>query len=195
MSGWTDKRVERLQLLHKEGLSATVIAKKLGPDFTKGMVVGKIRRLGLTAKPAKKKAAIPQPRPPSRPRALKAKPAHPSAAPVPIIVPRAVPSTPAPPLDVPASDGIRIYDLRARHCRWPLGDDRPAKFFCGAPVVPSTSWCEHHYRTAYGHRPTRPNRGREKSPAQMLLRALQSRSRRSQTRKFESRPQLADASL
>jgi hypothetical protein len=42
MVGWTAKRVERLTLLHREGFSATVIAKKLGPAFTKGMVAGKI---------------------------------------------------------------------------------------------------------------------------------------------------------
>jgi hypothetical protein len=35
---WTEKRVEQLVLLHKDGHSAMVIPKKLGPDFTKGMV-------------------------------------------------------------------------------------------------------------------------------------------------------------
>jgi hypothetical protein len=178
MSGWTHKRVECLEQLHKEGFSATVIAKKLGPSFTKGMVAGKIRRLGLTVTPAKKKArAIPEARPLSRPRAMKPNSPQPSAAPATIIVPRAVPRTPTPPVGVAVSNGIRIYDLRARHCRWPLGDDRPAKFFCGAPVVPSKSWCEHHYGLAYGHRPTHQNREREGSPGQMLLRALQRRSK------------------
>ena len=51
MVSWTEKRVEQLVLLHKDGHSAMVIAKKLGPDFTKGMVAGKIHRLGLTAQP------------------------------------------------------------------------------------------------------------------------------------------------
>jgi hypothetical protein len=136
-------------------------------------VAGKIHRLGLTVTPAKKGHAIPEARPPSRQRALKpnsAQPPAPSAAPVTIIVPRAVPRMPTPPVGVAVSNGIRIYDLRAGHCRWPLGDDRPAKFFCGAPVVPSKSWCEHHYGLAYG-------REREKSPGQMLLRALQKRSK------------------
>lgn len=180
MAGWTEKRVERLKLLHKEGFSATVIAKKLGPDFTKGMVAGKIHRLGLTVTLAKKARAIPEATPLSRQRALKRNSAQlfaPSAAPATIIVPRAVPRTPTPPVGVAVSNGIRIYDLRAGDCRWPLGDDRPAKFFCGAPVVPSKSWCEHHYGLAYGHRPTHQNRERDKSPGQMLLRALQKSSK------------------
>jgi hypothetical protein len=41
MASWTEKRVERLKLFHKEGFSATLIARKLGPSFTKGMVAGK----------------------------------------------------------------------------------------------------------------------------------------------------------
>ena len=43
--------MDRLKLLHEEGFSATVIAKKLGPDFTKGMVLGKLRRLALAEAP------------------------------------------------------------------------------------------------------------------------------------------------
>jgi hypothetical protein len=45
--------------------------------------------------------------------------------------------------------GIRLFDLREGHCRWPLGDDRPARLFCGAPSVGTTSWCEHHQRMAF----------------------------------------------
>ena len=51
MASWTEKCVDRLKLLHEEGFSATVIAKKLGPDFTKGMVLGKLRRLALAEAP------------------------------------------------------------------------------------------------------------------------------------------------
>ena len=51
MPSWTEKCVSQLKLLHEEGFSATVIAKKLGPDFTKGMVLGKLRRLALAEAP------------------------------------------------------------------------------------------------------------------------------------------------
>ena len=53
MASWTEKCVSQLKLLHEEGFSATVIAKKLGPDFTKGMVLGKLSRLALAEAPKK----------------------------------------------------------------------------------------------------------------------------------------------
>ena len=42
---WTEKRLKRLKLLHKEGFSATVIARKLGPAFTKSIVLRKVHQL------------------------------------------------------------------------------------------------------------------------------------------------------
>ena len=45
MVDWTETRIAKLKLLHKEGLSGAAIAKKLGPAFTKGMVISKLRRL------------------------------------------------------------------------------------------------------------------------------------------------------
>jgi hypothetical protein len=163
MVGWTAKRVQRLVLLHKEGFSATVIAKKLGPAFTKGMVAGKLRRLSIDA--PKRTAANQKP--------FVARQAAPAQSP--IILTKPPSSQPCEP------QGIRIFELRERHCRWPLGDDRPAKFFCGAPAVPSKSWCEHHYALAYGHRPAHQNREAGESAAEMLLRALQTRSKSRQT--------------
>ena len=47
MVDWTETRIAKLKLLHKEGLLGAAIAKKLGPAFTKGMVIGKLRRLEL----------------------------------------------------------------------------------------------------------------------------------------------------
>ena len=101
MLSWTDKRVERLKLLYKEGFPASAIAKKLGPEFTKGMVAGKIRRLGLTTKPATnrkqakaKPAAAPKPallgRPTPRPSST------PRSAPAPVTVPPAMSLRPRP---------------------------------------------------------------------------------------------------
>ena len=55
MVDWTETRIAKLKLLHKEGLSGAAIAKKLGPAFTKGMVIGKLRRLELASKAAKSK--------------------------------------------------------------------------------------------------------------------------------------------
>jgi hypothetical protein len=37
MVDWTETRIAKLKLLHREGLSGAAIAKKLGPAFTKGI--------------------------------------------------------------------------------------------------------------------------------------------------------------
>ena len=42
---WTETRLKRLKLLHKEGFSATIIAGKLGPAFTKSIVLRKVHQL------------------------------------------------------------------------------------------------------------------------------------------------------
>jgi GcrA cell cycle regulator len=183
MVAWTEKRVARLKLFHKEGFSASVIAKKLGPAFTKGMVAGEINRLGLSAKPAR--STRPTRKEPKASeklaksgKATRSGPAAHTRAASPIVLPQTKPhliERPAQQLSSPK--GVRLYDLRAGQCRWPLGDDRPAKFFCGAPTVPSKTWCEHHYRLAYGHAPPRQSRPHEGSPGHMLLRALRSRGR------------------
>src|SRR5829696_5566654 len=40
---WTEDRLKRVKLLHKEGCSASVIAGKLGAAFSKGIVLRKLR--------------------------------------------------------------------------------------------------------------------------------------------------------
>ena len=45
VANWTEKRLKRLKLLNKEGFSATVIAGKLGPAFTKAIVLRKLHVL------------------------------------------------------------------------------------------------------------------------------------------------------
>src|SRR5215218_2893917 len=42
---WTENRLKRVQELHKAGVSASVIAGKLGPAFSKGIVLRKLREL------------------------------------------------------------------------------------------------------------------------------------------------------
>jgi hypothetical protein len=189
MASWTEKRVERLKLFHKEGFSATLIARKLGPSFTKGMVAGKIHRLGLTVKPMKKGSALLRKAAPGHtaPPISKAQPRKPIPAPAhPILVSRPTVRSSLPLRPMEPINGLQIFDLRETHCRWPLGHDRPAKFFCGAPTIAAKSWCEHHYRLAYGHRPTHQNPEVGKSPGQMRLRALQKRSKSGQGETVQS---------
>jgi hypothetical protein len=131
MASWTEKCVSQLKLLHKEGFSATVIAKKLGPDFSKGMVLGKLSRLALAEAPKPqetRKASVQRVIPPSR---------------------IALPNTRGPDPQATAREGVRLYDLHIGQCRWPVGNDRPARYFCGEQAVNSSSWCELHQRMAF----------------------------------------------
>ena len=131
MTSWTEKCVSQLKLLHEEGFSATVIAKKLGPDFTKGMVLGKLSRLALAEAPKPqetRKASVQRVIPPSR---------------------IALPNTRGPDPQATAREGVRLYDLHIGQCRWPVGNDRPARYFCGEQTVNSSSWCELHQRMAF----------------------------------------------
>jgi hypothetical protein len=49
---WTDERVALLRSLWADGVAGGVIARKLGPGFTRGMVAGKRHSLGLTPRNA-----------------------------------------------------------------------------------------------------------------------------------------------
>jgi hypothetical protein len=143
MASWTEKCVDRLKLLHEEGFSATVIAQKLGPDFTKGMVLGKLRRLALAEAPEAqetRKASVPRVIPPKEVPARRLGP--PSSR---IVLPN--PRGPDP--QATARKGVRLYDLHIGHCRWPVGDEKPARYFCGEQAVNSSSWCELHQRIAF----------------------------------------------
>lgn len=61
--GWTDERVEALKLPHKDGLSASLIAKNLGGGLSRNAVIGKIHRLGIqrTGVPSKPTTFAPYP--------------------------------------------------------------------------------------------------------------------------------------
>ena len=164
MVDWTELRVAKLKLLHKEGLAAAAIAKKLGPAFTKSMVIGKIHRLGLNKKPAKtgtakKLEALVQA---SSAKAHPRMPAQPPArSPDPIVVP---PPTLPRNLGVPEPSGRELFELRAGQCRFPLGDDRPARLFCGAPIVGTCSWCEYHQRIVFPSLAPPKQRSRRPNP-------------------------------
>jgi hypothetical protein len=49
-----------------------------------------------------------------------------------------------------SATGIRLFDLRASSCRWPLGDTwDQTEYFCGEPAVPGCSWCPAHRKRAF----------------------------------------------
>src|ERR1043166_911861 len=58
---WTDDRVELLKRLWAEGLSASQIAGELG-GITRNAVIGKVHRLGLSARAKSPPSSVPRPR-------------------------------------------------------------------------------------------------------------------------------------
>jgi hypothetical protein len=159
MVNWTEKRLERIQQLHKVGFSATIIARKLGPSFTKGIVLRKINQLQAErlerarVRAARKEA-----------KAEKLSPPRPQPAPKAIIA-TARPTRPAPRITAvtqpapkpPTIRGIALFDLREGHCRWPVAGERIARLFCGSATVGTSSWCDQHQRIAFSG-PGRPTK-------------------------------------
>jgi len=134
MVDWTETRIAKLKLLHREGLSGAAIAKKLGPAFTKGMVIGKLRRLELASKAAKSKTGWTKKAPPPvGDPSSKGDPAHksgpsPSKGAAAIIFP--APNA-RPPTREGGAEACELVDLRSGQCRFPLGHDRPARLSVG----------------------------------------------------------------
>ena len=51
-----------------------------------------------------------------------------------------------PPTREVGAEACELVHLRSGQCRFPLGDDRPARLFCGAATVGTSSCCEYHLR-------------------------------------------------
>ena len=163
MVNWTELRIAKLKRLHKEGLSAAAIGKKLGPAFTKGMVIWKIHRLGLNKKPAKAGAAKKLKAPMTSPeKAHPRKPVSSSMSSVELIV--VPPPTQPRSVGTQEPSGRELFELRAGQCRFPLGNDRPARLFCGAPTFGTCSWCEYHKRIVFPSLAPPKQRSRRPNP-------------------------------
>lgn len=158
MSVWTIERLDTLKQLWSTGHLASVIAGRLGSEFTRNSVLGKVHRLGLEARrddPAPRhqtrSAAIESaPRRPSRPAALAKLPKLRERPPVPVV--------PVEVIEPPTGEGVTIHALDAemRLCRWivqsdPLG--RGGDLYCGTRNVVGHSWCAWHKSLAYSKAP------------------------------------------
>lgn len=149
---WDDERVELLERLWGEGLSASQIASKMG-GVTRNAVIGKVHRLGLSgrATPAK----------PQRGCGLDhagedfvARRREPSMKPI-------VPEPEfAAPLVLESGDRTTVPTLKTNMCKWPIGDPARDDFhFCGQPTSTGKSYCAYHARLAF--QPAQPRRAVE----------------------------------
>jgi GcrA cell cycle regulator len=124
---WTDERVEKLQELWNEGMSAAQIAKALG-GVTRNAVIGKVHRLGLSNRAQPTKAAPPKPEAQApTPKPVEAEPAAPApqpeaaAAPAEPEAPEAPAASEPAPAPVPARP---VISATARREPAPMTEER-----------------------------------------------------------------------
>ncbi len=158
---WTDERVEKLIALHKERLTASQIAKRLGgfehtTDGGRTAVCGKINRLQkagklpgpdrtVTRQRRRQAAALraAKPRMPRQPNSSAGLLNAPTKTRAPEVVA-------GPDIVAPLYQRRTLQQLTGETCRWPHGDPQSPDFhFCGAETVPGKSYCEFHNARAF----------------------------------------------
>src|SRR3954463_13409729 len=134
--GWTDERVEPLEKLCLDGLSASQIAKQLG-GVTRNAVIGKVHRLGLSGRAT--------PSQPTRTVFKAPRPARPvSAAPPPRRIEASHPVQPRPIVYDETPGSATVLTLGAHMCKWPIGDPSSESFtFCGKRTDGDIPYCAH----------------------------------------------------
>ena len=184
---WTDERIDLLQKLWLQGMSASRIASELANGLTRNAVIGKVYRLGLSGRvkeaaeagapqPLHKHAARPHARQPTSQRA-QSRVAQSSATFVrgntalavqPIAYEAPVRNKEVArhsEVVVPITEPVTILELRDSMCRWPIGDPTQADFrFCGARKTPGDGpYCGCHAAIAYQPQPDRRRHRPQKS--------------------------------
>ena len=171
MAEWTEDRVERAKKMWTEGLSASQIAGRLG-DVSRNAVIGKLHRLGLTAKIAERpthartKADYRK----SRNERLRAERASkpkfgPSVTGDLNSLRKALENMDAEPDDSGTKRLVINHDdpsreLKHTSCRWPLGDPGHEDFhFCGRDKLDGLPYCTHHARIAFVPQVRKTNTG------------------------------------
>ena len=135
-SSWTEERLTELRRLWvEETLTSSEIAQRMG--ISRSTVMGKINRLGLL----RRHGTLP----------LQALSSDAEKA-----QEQETPQAAASVVEVKAGQDQRsgrhptIFELRARHCRFPLGGFRePAVFFCGKPAELPKPYCRECCERAY----------------------------------------------
>ena len=135
-SRWTEERLAELRRLWvEETLSSSEIAQRMG--ISRSTVMGKINRLGLL----RHRAPFNLPQfsgPAEQPEAQALPPAAPSGAEQAAVQDQRIGQHPT------------IFELRAKHCRFPLGGFRdPAVMFCGKPAELPKPYCRECCGRAY----------------------------------------------
>ncbi len=154
--GWTPEKVEKLRKLWKKGLTTVEIGRELG--VSKNSVVGKAHRLKLDARPSPiKKAGEKKVENLTKPTVAKVEKKKVEKAPKQQAklekqeAPAVKTSQDTKKPDSDASDSmLRLMDVTATSCRWPIGDPKEGDFhFCDKEAVEGKPYCLVHCAQAY----------------------------------------------
>ena len=157
---WTDERVELLNKLWADGLSASQIAGELG-GITRNAVIGKVHRLGLSGRAKSPSSSSPRPRKArasshlmrisrASTRGNTALAYDYDLEPEPELIENII----------PIGQRRTLLELNEDTCRWPIGDPAsPEFFFCGGKPLTGLPYCSYHSRVAY-----QPANERRRSP-------------------------------
>ena len=145
ISPWTPARVARaLRLYLEEGFTAAEVADAPGAGFSRGAVIGKIRRLGHLKRESRDAAGPGLGTKPTKARRRSNQPSRLERR-----LPPFRPPQPLPPLREIGSTGTptTLAALGPGLCRWPIDDPGPgrmyAALFCGGPAVDGR-YCRGH---------------------------------------------------
>jgi GcrA cell cycle regulator len=171
---WADFHSDRMEVLWRQGLSASEIARALtrefGLTYSRNAVIGRANRMGLSGRdkaappkfirpPTVKPVAVKTPAPPRKrvrqPKGVGAFVLPPAyggngfaLAMANHVLNAAAKATRINEPDKPT--GIRLEHLTTRSCRWPIGDVQDADFsFCGCQRQDTRPYCEAHNERAY----------------------------------------------
>ncbi|XSG83500.1 MAG: GcrA family cell cycle regulator [Methyloligella sp. ZOD6] len=153
---WNEERVELLKKLWADGLSASQIAGRLG-GVTRNAVIGKVHRLGLSARATTTRSSAPRIRRTPVRRQPKQNNVVYATRGATALKPEfeEEPETVAPPqpveeLVIPLHERATILSLKESMCRWPIGDPGDEDFhFCGRKSSTGMPYCDYHARMAY----------------------------------------------
>ena len=144
---WAAPIIAKLQRLWAAGKTAGQIAEALGGTATRNAVLGKLHRLRLRGETIVSKSSAP---PKAKPRS-KPQPGYGWRAPKEGVLPPAVIATTTHDTIDPADPCLlRMEDLQAHHCRWPLNNALGGEYyFCGARNVSGKPYCQPHCDIAH----------------------------------------------
>lgn len=145
-SPWRDELVERLRRLVANGLTASQIAAKMPPGFSRSAVIGKVSRIGLRLANLPTTKLTPEQKAKKR---EKRRAKYAMRAPCLTAPKKELPSFF---VGEPGSLGIPLADLRRSQCKWPTHRDAEDDQwrFCGAAAELDRPYCLHHCQRAVG---------------------------------------------